>query len=251
MARDQRRKQISVLVKSTSARDVATDKALRDLQAEVRGRSFGDGARLLEGVELVGSRTNRVAHGLGRRVEGLVVVRQHSVVDRRVISCVDFDPAIDANWTKPNLSTPADWYVTTAAPSRIHYPLHVAVGERITELRVLFFRNGAVNPANMRLYSATTGAAPAEVLPTVAWTTPTATGVWQEIYGSYDALIGQADYVGSITANNVGDKVRAAFVTVENVPLCLVDETAQHTDGDKFLYLTTSNLSAEVDLLVF
>lgn len=243
-----------MLVKSTSGGDAKVDKALRDLQTEIRGRSFADGARLLEGIELKAGTSsqyvNRIAHGLGRRPSGLIVVGQRNVLDRRVIACVDFEPATDASWTKPNLGTSSDFYVATAGV-RIHYPIHVAVGERIKEVRMLFYRNGATNPTNKFLYRAATEATANTVTPTVAWTNPTVTGAWQEIYASYDEYVQQADYVGSITANNAGDKVRAAFVTVESGRLSLENVSADRTDADKFLYLHTANLSAEVDLLVF
>lgn len=74
VARDHRTP--SVLVKPTQAADPATTKALDDLRRAVNVRvGLMDQAILLEDVALVTADWARVAHNLGRRPRGYIVVR--------------------------------------------------------------------------------------------------------------------------------------------------------------------------------
>lgn len=240
-----------MLVKGTSATDAATDKALAELRAEINGRGFTAGARVLESVQLVNTRVNRIAHGLGRRVEGFVVVRERSVVDLITLPSGVMHPSNDANWTKPTSGNDY-WTITAGAGSARHINvplLGLHQGMKLTKVGVEFQRAAAVD--NAYVLRSSKLAATTSHTPTVAWTTPSGSGVWARLEATYDIDIGDATYQLIVAPQNNGDLLRSAFMTVENVPLCLIDKTARYTDGDKFLYLQTSNLSAEVDLVVF
>lgn len=71
--------------KQTAVADSATDRALRELRGLVDGRSFTDGAKVLTDLELTTS-VQRIAHGLGRRPVGYLVVRTKTAAAAFVVA---------------------------------------------------------------------------------------------------------------------------------------------------------------------
>jgi hypothetical protein len=62
-------------LKPTRVKDPTTARALRSVADLMPNVSVFDGCRLIEGVELESGVTKRIAHGLGRRLRGWLVVR--------------------------------------------------------------------------------------------------------------------------------------------------------------------------------
>lgn len=55
-------------------RDSLTVKELQGLRRDLDQRGFAAGGRILRDVTFVGGETRRIPHGLGRRIEGYLVV---------------------------------------------------------------------------------------------------------------------------------------------------------------------------------
>jgi hypothetical protein len=238
-----------VLVKPTAAADPATTKAIDDLRKEVQGRSFADGSRLLEGVELAAG-INRFAHGLGRRPKGYLVVgaRNASVSERRIVAPTGGQENVVASLTLPSGTTD---YWTYTGTARVHYPLPVISGETITAIECYFYRGAGVGDPTLRLLAASTGASASVISPTVAWTNPSADTTWQLLAASYDTEF-NLNHATLDVASAANSRVRQAFVTVSKPGMVpLTDEHDSHTDTDTFLYLGAAGLTATVDLLVF
>lgn len=250
------KKEVSVLVKPTATAEAGTTKAIDDLRKEVQGRSFSDGARILEAVDLVAG-TNRIPHGLGKRPKGYLVVGRRDVEaavvsETRIVSAAAYLPLAIASWTVPGASTD---YWTSTATTTMTVPLPLKRGETITGVGVNFYRGQAVDPT-IRLLSAQNGASASVLSATVAWTAPSAGTTWEVLTASYSEAVGDAltpNVFIDITCRNT-DRIRAAYVTVTRAPDAvaeLSDEHDSHTDTDKFLYLVADGYAATVDLLIF
>lgn len=244
-----KRREVSVLVKPTAAADAATSKAIDDLRREVQGRSFADGSRILEDVELVAG-INRIPHGLGRQPKGYLVVgaRNAAVSERRIVAPAGGQESVAASLTLPNGTTD---YWTYTGTARVQYPLPIISGETITKLECYFYRGTGVGDPTLRLLAASTGASASVITPTVAWTTNTADTTWELLSASYEQTFA-LNHATLDVASAADSRVRQAFVTVSKPGMVpLVDEHDTRDDTDTFLYLGAEGLTATVDLLVF
>lgn len=245
-----RKREQSVLVKPTAPGDEVVSRALQDVRTQIAGRSFTDGTRLLEGVELKAG-LNRFAHGLGRRPKGYLVVGQRAATatTQRIVAPSAAQESIPANLTPPNGATD---YWTFSATARLAFPLPVQVGETITRLQLYFYRGGGLGDPTIRLLGGSTGASATIVTPVVAWTNPGADATWTLLEATYNDEVNSARSTLDVTTGNAS-RCRQAIVTVtrtDGMP-ALTDEHDKHTDTDKFMYLVAAGFTATVDLLIF
>lgn len=63
------------LIRPSAVADSKTNKALSDIRAAVADHAALDGVRLIADVQLTSGETKRIAHGLGRKLRGWIVVR--------------------------------------------------------------------------------------------------------------------------------------------------------------------------------
>lgn len=63
------------LPRAISVDDPATERALSAIREEMPAVAALNGVRLLEGIQLTAGQTKRIAHGLGRKLRGWLVVR--------------------------------------------------------------------------------------------------------------------------------------------------------------------------------
>lgn len=129
----------------------------------------------------------------------------------RCIGAGDFFIATPADWTAPTGGV--DYYASAVAGAGLRVPLPVEAGERIVRVGLSFYRNGANNPSITLTAAGTTNTA-ATVTPEVAWSMPTATGAMQELFATYSAVTTPGNWYLRVTANNIGDRVRAAYLSV-------------------------------------
>lgn len=122
-----------------------------------------------------------------------------------------FHPINPANWDNPSGTT--DYFESLASPVGIHIPLPLMVGDHVTKVRLSFYRNGANDPG-ITLLRALTNPTAGEEIPTLAWTTPSASTTWEVLEASYDATIVRGNWYLRVQVTNTGDRVRAAYVTV-------------------------------------
>lgn len=240
------KKEVSVLVKPSATADSGTTRAIDDLRKEVQAKSFTDGSRLLEGIELAAG-VNRIPHGLGKRPKGYLVVGA-----RKVAPVPDY--VIWFGGESHSVGTANDYAKAVGSSGAFHtgapgnYPIpydgHVCG---------IVYRAGAGHITGTVEYRARiTGVS--YTAETLLLTTGVAQGskifaTPQPVTRDVDRLQMNVDIVGVVTS--------ATFVLVgvlmsrSDVGLpALYDEHDIHTDTDTFLYLVAPGV-ATVDLLIF
>ncbi len=213
------------------------DRALDELRGRLPKTAILNG-HPLDDIDLTTS-TVKVPHKLGRPVQGYLVVGCSTEVstETRIVSAAAFSPTTIASWTKP--AGTADYYTCNSAGSGINIPLPLLVGDKLVGLGMQFYRGAAGNPTQ-DLYAAATGAAATAVAPTVAWTNPSASTAWTTLTAAYASTISQANWNVQWVCNNIDDRLRACYVTVESAKTAVWDENDGKSDLATNLHLRAS-----------
>jgi hypothetical protein len=212
-------------MKVTSFSDV--DRALDELRGRISKADILKGHQL-DGIDLTSTAT-KVPHKLGRRIRGYFVVNRSDITPvtiERLVPAAVFSPVVLANWQRPVfIGATSDYYQSTATPQSMSIPLPIVAGETVTRIGLSFYRAAANNPTNLNWYSAYDGATATLAATSTAWTNPSASTTWTELFATYDGFNGAVAPRGNhylvLTSNNIGDRVRAAYVTLETEPQCV------------------------------
>jgi hypothetical protein len=215
---------------------------------------------LLEGHQLdnvaLTTEFKPIAHKLGRRIRGYVVVGTQATqvaTSELLVSAAAMQPYVPGNWVGPNQASWEYWELQAGAGlgRNMAIPLlGLQTGMYIKRVIVTFYRAAAANPA-FSLVAALNANPASATAPAVAWTNPTATGVWQHLEATYNIDVGRGNYILYVTPGNNLDRIRACYIEVTSPALVTVmDDSAGKADLATNIHLRASTPST-VSLWVY